>query len=96
MTKWEYLVVNPIHGYLKASGGYGMQVQLGFWMNEKEFRLKTIMEGPVPKEKIDPECENLRRWGGVGNYRLLNELGDEGWELIKIRDSPLYFFKRPL
>ena len=63
-------------------------------MNEKEFPFKTIMDGV--QEKIDPKCENLRRWGGVGNYQLLNELGDEGWELIKIRDSPLYFFKRPL
>ena len=96
MTKWEYLVVNPIFGHLKGSDGYGPGVQIGFRMNEKVFRFKTIMEETTRREKIDPECENLRRWGGVGNYRLLNELGDEGWELIKIRDSPLYFFKRPL
>ena len=31
--------------------------------------------------------------------KILNELGDEGWELIKIRGNgitPTYYFKRPL
>ena len=94
MTKWEYLVVNPILGHLKPEDGYGTRVEVGFRMNEKAFPFKTIMDGRT--EKIDPKCENFRRWQGVGKYQLLNELGDDGWELIKIRDSPLYFFKRPL
>ena len=97
MAKWEYLVVKPIYGYLKPRDERSTPVQTGFSMNEKEIPFKTIMYGR--QERIDSDnCENFRRWESVGNYQLLNELGDEGWELIKIRgkNSSFYFFKRPL
>ena len=96
MTKWEYLVVNPIFKHLKGSDRQGRAPLIGFMMNDKQVLFKTITERGYEKVDLNSNCENIRRWGGVGNYRLLNELGDEGWELIKIRDSPLYFFKRPL
>mgnify|MGYP000934668049 CR=1 FL=1 len=94
MTKWEYLVVNPITGSLKGTDDYGRSL-IGFSMNDKRVLFKTIID-KYGKEKFDPNCENFRRWMSIGKNQLLNELGDEGWELIKIRDSPLYFFKRPL
>jgi hypothetical protein len=92
MTKWEYLVVNPITGYMKGSD-YGGTV-IGFMMNDKRVLFKTIMKRG--DEKIDPNCDIYLKWMSIGQYQLLNDLGDEGWELIKIRDRSTYFFKRPL
>ena len=95
MTKWEYLVVGgSIPGRLK---GYDYDMSLGFMMNDEPVLFETTMRDNG-SEQFDKDGENFKRWQSFGQHQLLNYLGDEGWELIKIRgqNHELYFFKRPL
>ena len=102
MTKWEYLVVGgSIRGRLKGNHGDYDTFNLGFMMNDEQVLFETTM-GDNGKEQFDPDGENLKRWKSFGQHQLLNYLGDEGWELIKIRGQNnsaadrFYFFKRSL
>ena len=87
MTKWEYLVLSPHQGYINE--GY---TTVGYKLNEK-----IILFELREDKKIDSDGVNYEKYYSNGQNQILNELGDEGWELIKIRgNTPTYFFKRPL
>ena len=92
MTKWEYLVVGELRGVLKGDSGEWGSTHIGLKMNDEEIRFKTNMEGQ--NERIDRNCEIYKKWHSFGNNQFLNDLGNEGWELIK--SSGPYLFKRPL
>ena len=91
MTKWEYLVLSPHWGYV--DGGYTPSI-VGYKLNEK-----IILFEVREDKKIDSDGVNYEKYYSNGQNQILNELGDEGWELIKIRGNgitPTYYFKRPL
>ena len=91
MTKWEYLVLSP---HLEFTGHGGSRT-LGYKLNDKII-LFEVSEG---RNLPDRDGVNYVKYHSNGQNQILNELGDEGWELIKIRNNdntPMYFFKRPL
>ena len=91
MTKWEYLVLSP---HLEFTGHGGSRT-LGYKLNDKII-LFEVSEG---RNLPDRDGVNYVKYHSNGQNQILNELGDEGWELIKIRGNehtPTYFFKRPL
>ena len=91
MKKWEYLVVGPFNGHLKGVPGQSTSGSLmGFKMNDEEVRFNTYMDGIY--ERLDRNCEIYKKW--INKHGFLNDLGDEGWELIKSSDP--YIFKRPV
>ena len=92
MTKWEYLVVGSLTGYLKGTKYESGGEQIGLKMNDEDIRFKTNMEGQY--ERIDRKCKIYKKWYSFGHHQFLNDLGNEGWELIKSSGS--YLFKRPL
>ena len=92
MTKWEYLVVGGLTGRLKGSNDDYGSTQIGLKMNDEDIRFKTNMDGQY--ERIDRNCEIYKKWHSFGNHQILNDLGNEGWELIK--SSGPYLSKRPL
>ena len=86
MIKWEYLVLSSLKE---------MDVQVGFKLNDEIIRFE-VNDGERNRYTDDV---NYNKWYSNGQNQILNELGNEGWELIKIRggDKQLsYFFKRPL
>ena len=88
MTKWEYLVLSPHHGYINE----GFTI-VGYKLNEKII----LFEVSEDRKNFDRDGVNYEKYHSNGNNQILNELGDEGWELIKIRgNTPTYYFKRPL
>ena len=87
MTKWEYLVVDSLSGTLPRKK---FEQMIGLKMNDEHVRFKTKNKG----EEIDRNCEIYKKWNSFGNNQTLNDLGNEGWELIK--SSGPYLFKRPL
>ena len=92
MTKWEYLVLSPHWGYF--GDGY-TNTTVGYKLNEKII----LFEVSEDRNKFDHDGVNYEKYHTNGQNQILNELGDEGWELIKIRGNehtPTYFFKRPL
>ena len=91
MTKWEYLVLSPHQGYI----GDGVYTTLGYKLNDKIILFEVNEDRNLP----DRDDVNYEKYHSNGQNQILNELGDEGWELIKIRNnekSSMYFFKRPL
>jgi hypothetical protein len=88
MIKWEYLVLSSLTE---------MDVGLvGFKLNDEIIRFE-VKDGK--RNKFDYDGVNYKKYYSNGQNQILNELGDEGWELIKIRGNghtPTYFFKRPL
>ena len=99
MTKWEYLVVGgTVQGRLKGSQS-DWNDPLGFYMNDKEVLFETVTrEG---RESLDTKGEIYKKWNTDNHHQILNELGAEGWELIKIRQNqnqkrPRFYFKRPV
>ena len=89
MTKWEYLVLSPHHAR------HGDLHLVGYKLNDKII-LFDVSEG---RTLPDRDGVNYEKYHSNGQNQILNELGDEGWELIKIRGNehtPTYFFKRPL
>ena len=92
MTKWEYLVVGGLSGLLKGRDSDEGGDQIGSKMNDEDVRFKTNMRGKY--EEIDKNCEIYKKWQSFGHHQFLNDLGNEGWELIK--SSGPYLFKRPL
>ena len=92
------MVGGHIHGSLK---GHDHGFNIGFMMNDEQVLFETTM-GDNGKEQFDRDGENFKRWQSFGQHQFLNYLGDEGWELIKIRGQNnsaaerFYFFKRPL
>ena len=94
------MVGGCIRGRLKGHSGYDT-FNLGFMMNDEQVLFETTM-GNNGKEQFDPDGENFKRWKSFGQHQFLNYLGDEGWELIKIRgknnsaEDRFYFFKRSL
>ena len=105
MTKWEYLAVNEKHGFLMdAKGGYKWNVFRGIMMNDEEVLFKIWVD-KKGEEHIDTSCEVFKKWNSNGQNQILNELGDEGWELINVRQEKwgtnntktnTYLFKRPI
>ena len=90
MTKWEYLVFSP-HEKTTEWGG----VLAGYKLNDKIILFEVREDRNLP----DRDGVNYGKYHSNGQNQILNELGDEGWELIKIRGNghtPTYFFKRPL
>ena len=86
-------MVGGLTGYLKGDNPeYDTGRQIGLKMNDEEIRFKTNMAGQ--QEWIDKKCEIYKKWHSFGNHQFLNDLGNEGWELIK--SSGPYLFKRPL
>ena len=85
MIKWEYLVFSSLKP---------MDVLVGFKLNDEIIRFE-VNDGERNRYTDDV---NYKKYHSNGQNQILNELGDEGWELIKIRgDYELsYFFKRPL
>ena len=91
MTKWEYLVLSP---HLKPTG-HGGYTTLGYKLNDKIILFEVSEDRNLP----DRDGVNYGKYYSNGQNQILNELGDEGWELIKIRgngNTPTYFFKRLL
>ena len=91
MTKWEYLVLSPHEGYLADYAN----ITVGYKLNEKII----LFEVSEDRKKFDRDGVNYEKYHSNGQNQILNELGDEGWELIKIRGNgitPTYYFKRPL
>ena len=94
MTKWEYLVLSP---HLEPTG-HGGYTTLGYKLNDKIILFEVSEDRNLP----DRDGVNYEKYHSNGQNQILNELGDEGWELIKIRGTsgsrfpPTYFFKRPL
>ena len=87
MIKWEYLVFSSILEEFMV---------VGFKLNDEIIRFE-IKGGEM--YKFDYDGVNYKKYYSNGQNQILNELGDEGWELIKIRsdrNAPTYFFKRPL
>ena len=88
MTKWEYLVFSTVY---KARPNNNIEV-LGYKLNDKKILFEV--DSQFARDDV-----NYDKFHSNGQNQILNELGDEGWELIKIRGSgltPEYFFKRPL
>ena len=91
MTKWEYLVLSH-HLKYDGEGGY---MDLGYKLNDKIILFEVREDRNLP----DRDGVNYGKYHSNGQNQILNELGDEGWELIKIRGNgitPTYYFKRPL
>ena len=91
MTKWEYLVLSH-HLKSLGEGGY---MELGYKLNDKIILFEVREDRNLP----DRDGVNYGKYYSNGQNQILNELGDEGWELIKIRsndNTPMYFFKRLL
>ena len=92
MTKWEYLVFSAV----KEVKPHGIKNEvLGYKLNDKIILFEVREDGNLP----DRAGVNYGKYHSNGQNQILNELGDEGWELIKIRGNertPTYFFKRPL
>ena len=87
MTKWEYLVFSP-HEKTTEWGG----VLAGYKLNDKKILFEV--DSQFARDDV-----NYDKFHSNGQNQILNEIGDEGWELIKIRGNertPTYFFKRPL
>ena len=99
MTKWEYLVVSPLLGSLPNDSA---QYIVGIRMNSESVKFDLIQPEPGTRRVLDVDCENYKKWNSHGHHLLFNELGNEGWELIKIRGSDrelrerFFFFKRSL
>ena len=100
MTKWEHLVVGGmVIGRLNASDERAQPI--GFKMNDEKVLFETTKDKNGWKQ-FDRDGENYKKWHSFEQHQLLNELGSEGWELIKIRGrsnpqaSRYYFFRRPL
>ena len=98
MTKWEYLVVGGgVKGRLKGDESLSPP-PMGFYINDKEVLFETYTEGG--RENFDRQGEIYKKWNTDNHHQILNELGAEGWELIKIRGqrqtSPWFYFKRPV
>jgi len=90
MIKWEYLVFSSLNE---------MEVQVGFKLNDEIIRFEGGYDKYGEIYKFDYDGVNYKKYYSNGQNQILNELGDEGWELIKIRsdrNAPTYFFKRPL
>ena len=86
MTKWEYLVLSP---HLKPTE-HGGSTTIGYKLNDKKILFEV--DSQFARDDV-----NYDKFHSNGQNQILNELGDEGWELIKIRgNTPTYFFKRPL
>ena len=91
MTKWEYLVLSP---HLEFTGHGGSRT-LGYKLNDKIILFEVSEGRNLPYR----DGVNYGKYHSNGQNQILNELGDEGWELIKIRGNgitPTYYFKRPL
>ena len=91
MTKWEYLVFSPHMKQIDEGGS----VVAGYKWNEKIILFEVGKGRTLPLS----DGEIYAKYYSNGQNQILNELGDEGWELIKIRSNdptPMYFFKRPL
>ena len=86
MIKWEYLVLSSLKEI-----DMGL---VGFKLNDEIIRFE-VKDGERYKCSDDV---NYKKYLSNGQNQILNELGDEGWELIKIRGkhASTYFFKRPL
>jgi hypothetical protein len=83
-------VVGLLNGCL-GSNDYASPI--GLQMNDEKVRFKTNITGN--NEIIDKKnCEIYKKWHSFGQHQILNDLGNEGWELIK--SSGPYLFKRPL
>ena len=89
MIKWEYLVFSSILEEFMV---------VGFKLNDEIIRFEGGYDKYGERYKFDYDGVNYKKYCSNGQNQILNELGDEGWELIKIRgDYELsYFFKRPL
>ena len=88
MTKWEYLVFSAVYEVRPQNN---IEV-LGYKLNDKKILFEV-------DSQFSRDDVNYDKFHSNGQNQILNELGDEGWELIKIRGSghtPTYFFKRPL
>ena len=91
MTKWEYLVLSP---HQKGTV-IGVDTVIGYKLNDKIILFEVSEDRNLP----DRDGVNYGKYNSNGQNQILNELGDEGWELIKIRGNgitPTYYFKRPL
>ena len=91
MTKWEYLVFSAVYEVRPQNN---IEV-LGYKLNDKIILFEVREDRNLP----DRDGVNYGKYHSNGQNQILNELGDEGWELIKIRGNepiPTYFFKRPL
>ena len=85
MTKWEYLVLS--HHLKSTEGGY---MELGYKLNDKKILFEV--DSQFARDDV-----NYDKYHSNRQNQILNELGDEGWELIKIRgNTTTYYFKRPL
>ena len=95
MTKWEYLVFSAVEEV--RPHGINNEV-LGYKLNDKIILFEVSQGRNLPNR----DGVNYKKYHSNGQNQILNELGDEGWELIKIRGTsgsrfpPTYFFKRPL
>ena len=78
MTKWEYLVFSP-HTKSTEWGS----VVVGYMLNEKIILFEVSEDRNLP----DRDGVNYEKYHSNGQNQILNELGDEGWELIKIRSN---------
>jgi hypothetical protein len=90
MIKWEYLVFSSILEEFMV---------VGFKLNDEIIRFEGGYDKYGERYKFDYDDVNYKKYHSNGQNQILNELGDEGWELIKIRsdgNAPTYFFKRPL
>ena len=88
MTKWEYLVLSP---YQKGTV-ISVDTVIGYKLNDKKILFEV--DSQFARDDV-----NYDKFHSNGQNQILNEIGDEGWELIKIRGNertPTYFFKRPL
>ncbi len=71
-------------------------------MNSESVKFDLIQPEPGTTRVLDVDCENYKKWNSHGHHLFFNELGNEGWELIKIRGSDrelrerFFFFKRSL
>ena len=99
MTKWEYLVLSPYHeeGDRNILTNEFNPPVFGYKLNDKIIIFEVRDDRNLP----DRHDANYQKYASNGQNQILNELGDEGWELIKIRGAssrfpPTYFFKRPL
>ena len=85
MTKWEYKIV-----------------EIWFSLSHES---EHVMSVHIDGVEVNPEQKakwSNTDWQGVGRrHEVLNELGKEGWELIKTRSKfqnklEVLYFKRPL
>ena len=91
MTKWEYLVFSAVYEVRPQNN---IEV-LGYKLNDKKILFEVGGDRNLPAR----DDVNYDKFHSNGQNQILNEIGDEGWELIKIRGNertPTYFFKRPL